>query len=843
MRWLRGCKMKAARLLISVVVVGLVLPGVSPQVAVAAPSAGPASLSGVTATACRPDSPVSAGCTPGDLGGERLRVTWALPSPSTAPFVQYIATAWSASTAGSALGSCSSTRVDQTNCTIEGLVNGTATWVDVVAVDTTGSSAPSSPRVTATPIDVPLTPIGLDAQPATSANQVISGAVNVTWQGLRSPDETGGSEIARYSVSVFADSSGGSPIGSGCSSVAGSTGPAATSCVVSGLPIGVTLWFTVTATSRVGLVSTAADRIPAAAAAAPPTAPQRVAAVEGPGQLRVSWGAPAGDATAAPGQRVTGYSAVLWDSMTGGSELGRCTTEAASAAVAPATICSVTGLTNGTTAYAEVIARNAAGDSAPSSPRVPGTPRSVPGPPADLIVTPGPASLRASWSAPSSNGGWPISAYTVTAYDAATGGATLARCVVALTSASTPLTCALSGLVNGSRAWLSVTAANQAGPSAPSIRVSGTPTLVVPDAPRSVTAQAADNRVQVNWAPPSVTGGSSVIGYTASAWSSAGLSASLLGSCSTEAIGSAAPATTCTIDGLLNGDPVWVMVRARNVVGLGAPSGPRVQVTPVAVPDAPPAPSVEAGLPGQLLVSWAPPGDDGGLPVVEYRLTVASSRTGGSTLASCTVPAATASCTVTGLVNEVSQWVSVQARNALGWGESSGRVEGIPQAALPGPPTGVAVTSSSSTLRVTWRAPLSNGGSPVIGYSVRAWTSGNGGTLVGACATPGSAQGCTVTGLVNGTTAFVDVVATTLAGDSTPSTPRVASTPRGVPQPPTGVVAQAAFSQGRVIPELSPLPGMHRVLTGAWRSRAIECRHSAAATAPSRRVPLASWSP
>ncbi|MBU6244337.1 MAG: fibronectin type III domain-containing protein [Actinomycetales bacterium] len=644
-----------------------------------------------------------------------------------------------------------------------------------------------------------MTPIGLDAQPATSAGQVIAGAVSVSWQGLRSPDETGGSEIARYSVSVFADPSGGSPVGIGCSSVAGPSGPPAPSCVVTGLAIGSTMWFTVTATSRAGLVSAPADRVDATASAVPPGAPQRVAVVEGVGQLRVSWGAPTGDATAAPGQRVTGYTVIAWDSITGGVELGRCATDSSSVAV-PATSCTITGLANGTGAYVDVIARNAAGESAASNPRLPGMPRSVPASPINLTVTPGSASLRATWSAPTSTGGWPVSSYAVTAYDAATGGATNARCTVVMASQAIPLTCVLTGLVNGTRVWLSVVATNQAGTSAPSIRVSGVPIVVVPDPPRSVSVQASDNRIQVSWMAPAATGGAPLTGYSATAWSSADATASPVGACTTEAVGSTPPATTCVIDGLLNGDPVWVAVRARNSAGLGSPSTPRVAATPVAVPDAPPAPTVDSGLPGQLMAAWTRPGDDGGLPVLEYRVTVTSSRTGGSAIASCGTTAQVRSCTLSGLTNEVSQWVSVQARNAMGWSEPSARVEGIPQAALPTAPTGAAVTASPGSVRVTWRAPLSNGGSPITGYAATVWSARDAGSRLGSCVVSGSAQACTVTGLVNGEPVYVDIVATTLAGDSPASAPRVGATPRGAPQSPTGVVAQAAFANGRVIP-------------------------------------------
>ncbi len=65
---------------------------------------------------------------------------------------------------------------------------------------------------------------------------------------------------------------------------------------------------------------------------------------------------------------------------------------------------------------------------------------------------------------------------------------------------------------------------------------------------------------------------------------------------------------------------------------------------------------------GQVIVSWQPPLDDGGAPILEYT---------ASTNPSCTVAAPATRCTVTGLTNDRSYRFTVTATNAEGEGPPS----------------------------------------------------------------------------------------------------------------------------------------------------------------------------
>jgi len=84
---------------------------------------------------------------------------------------------------------------------------------------------------------------------------------------------------------------------------------------------------------------------------------------------------------------------------------------------------------------------------------------------------------------------------------------------------------------------------------------------------------------------------------------------------------------------------------------------------------------------------------------------------------------------------------------------------------VPGAPTGVQAVSNfiSGGLIVSWTAPTSTGGSPIISYTVTSTP----GSIVRTSAT----TSVTYTGLTNGTPYTFIVTATNVAGTSSPSSP------------------------------------------------------------------------
>jgi len=92
-------------------------------------------------------------------------------------------------------------------------------------------------------------------------------------------------------------------------------------------------------------------------------------------------------------------------------------------------------------------------------------------------------------------------------------------------------------------------------------------------------------------------------------------------------------------------------------------------------------------------------------------------------------------------------------------------------ATVPSAPTSVVAVSGNAQLAVTWVAPASTGGSPIIEYVVK--YSSNGGStwtrFLPSSGLPITALSCTVTGLSNGTPYVIKVIAQNAVGISLPS--------------------------------------------------------------------------
>jgi hypothetical protein len=105
----------------------------------------------------------------------------------------------------------------------------------------------------------------------------------------------------------------------------------------------------------------------------------------------------------------------------------------------------------------------------------------------------------------------------------------------------------------------------------------------------------------------------------------------------------------------------------------------------------------------------------------------------------------------------------------------------------PGAPTGVTATAGNKQAMVIFKAPASDGGKPIISYTV---TSNPGNINKSGASSP-----ITVTELTNGTAYTFIVTATNAIGTSPASSPSNSVTPATVPGEPTGVTAMAGNAQ------------------------------------------------
>ena len=413
-----------------------------------------------------------------------------------------------------------------------------------------------------------------------------------------------------------------------------------------------------------------------------------------------------------------------------------------------------------------VHATNGIGSSVESSASAPvATPPTAPQAPTNLVVTPGPGSATVSWTPPY-DGGLPI-----TSYELRTEGNRFVDVPGNQTSAT------ITGLLGGGRAYqFFVTATNsfsvgeQAGTEPVPIAVG------LPDVVTNLHATAGDQLGIVTWDPPLNTGGTPITGYT------------IVGPNGPMTV--AGTQTTATYTGLTNGQGASLTVFATNAVGDGAGtlSNPFLPAPPLQLPETPIQIVASAG-DGMAMVSWTEPA---GAHVDSYTVTASP---GGLRVASVQL-----SHLITGLTNGVTYTFTVHATNATGSSPESVPSNPVTPAGaaatVPQPPQSVNATPGLRHVSVSWQAPATDGGSPIVSYKV---TPSTGGTLT----FPATTFNHDFTSLQPGVAVSYDIVATNAIGDSLPADSATA-VPYAAPDPPTNVSA-IAFSGAALLTWTAPV--------------------------------------
>ena len=245
-------------------------------------------------------------------GEGEAEVSWTAPTNTDFDTTSYVAT--------STPGGFECDVTGDTACTVTGLDNGVAYTFTVVATNFSGSSKASAASAAVTPRTSP------DA-PQQVVPRVVSTGIEVSWIA---PEFDGGAKVSFYTATA-------QPGDLTCVT-------SNTACVIKGLTLGIDYTITVTASNVVG-TSVDSNEIDPVTFGAVPGKPNSVFAIAGPGEMTVSWAAPAN----------TGGSAIEYyvaESTPGGF---LCVVEGQS--------CVVTGLTNGTKYTFTVRAANEFGES------------------------------------------------------------------------------------------------------------------------------------------------------------------------------------------------------------------------------------------------------------------------------------------------------------------------------------------------------------------------------------------------------------------------------------------------------------------------------------------------
>ena len=531
----------------------------------------------------------------------------------------------------------------------------------------------------------------------------------------------------------------------------------------------------------------------------PPTAPGQVAAVTataGDARATVSWTPPIDG-----GSPITSYTVTPYVGTTA-------RTPVTITGNPPAASTTVTGLTNGTAYTFTVAATNAIGTGTASAPSAAVTPAppTVPGAPTAVAAGAGNAAATVSWAAPS-NGGSPITSYTVTPYIGTT-----AQTPVTVTGNPPATSTTVTGLTNGTDYTFTVRATNGvgAGPaSAASAPVTPVPSPVV------------DTKVSVN-----ATGTTA----TTPAFSTAQPNEVLLAFVSADGPSTGGQTATVTGAGLTwalvgrsNAQPgtaeVWRAVAPTTLTGATVSSteslgGHHQMLTVVAVQGSGGTGAVQAGAAptGAPAVSLTASRSSSLVYGVGFDWDGATARTVGSGQSMDTqwldpgygtfwVQRLTAPAGAAGSLVSVNDTAPTNHR----WNMLA--VEIIPTTSpvaptVPGAPTGVVATAGNGSAAVSWSAPASNGGSALTSYRVTPFIGAVAQAPVTVSGSP-PATSTTVTGLANGTAYTFRVAAANTVGTGADSAASAAVTPTAPPAPtvpgaPTGVVATAGNGSAAV---------------------------------------------
>ncbi|AGL19614.1 fibronectin type III domain-containing protein [Actinoplanes sp. N902-109] len=216
---------------------------------------------------------------------------------------------------------------------------------------------------------------------------------------------------------------------------------------------------------------------------------------------------------------------------------------------------------------------------------------------------------------------------------------------------------------------------------------------------------------------------------------------------------------------------------------------------PAGTPGTPGVPSVSLRS-GTATVSWTAPAGAGGADITSYEVQAyvhGQPVEGGACSVEKPASAEDLHCDVAGLVFGVPYTFTVAALNENGGGDPSAASAEVTPVDRPDAPAVSSTLPGAGRVTVGWAAPKDNG-SAITGYEVRAYLDGQ--PVDGATCTSGTALGCAVTGLTNGTAYTFRVTATNEAGTSDASAPSKAATP--VDRPAAPVVTDVRAGNGVV---------------------------------------------
>jgi fibronectin type 3 domain-containing protein len=298
---------------------------------------------------------------------------------------------------------------------------------------------------------------------------------------------------------------------------------------------------------------------------------------------------------------------------------------------------------------------------------------------------------------------------------------------------------------------------------------------IKPSVPLDITWMIGDSTVHLSWSPPAIDAGIPVNGY----YVYRGLN-EIMNDTNLEIYWTVG--LNYTDDELINGQAYYYRIAAFNVFGEGASSD-----VIMAIPGTSPSePRSLQAVPGdsQVQLIWEPPLDDGGATVQFYHVYRGIEETSINYLTTV-VETDFLDETVT---NGQIYYYQVSAENWNNDGPRSEIVTATP-GAIPSVPLSLAPVAGNASVQLFWEAPLSDGGSPIQGYSIYKGVEENELAFLTSVTVPEFID----TSVINGQLYYYRVTAFNMFGEGPPSE-TVTATPGTTPSAPMMLTAMIGDS-------------------------------------------------
>ena len=500
-------------------------------------------------------------------------------------------------------------------------------------------------------------------------------SVDLTWQA---PTDNGGDPITQYRIYRSTTS------GSGYVEIGTTTQTSFSDTTIS---LGNTYYYLVAAENSIGIGLNSTEV--SVNVYSVPSAPQSLTATASSGSVFLTWQVPANDG----GSQILLYK--IYRSATSGSGF----VNIANTSDGTTTNYNDTNVINGNTYFYMVSAVNAIGEG-PNSTEVSATPAGPPDPPRSLTGQPGNGWIFLSWQAPNNDGGASITKYLI--YRGTSQGGPYTNIANTTTSV---LSYNDTAVTNGQEYYYVVKAENSYGISQPSNEIKVTPGNV-PSEPINLATQHGDGWILISWNPPTDNGGSPIKFYLIYRSTQSGTNYIMIANVS-------AATTQYNDTGLTNGQAYYYVITATNKDGEG-PYSQEISDIPGTKPEPPTLVEVITVGNQTLTLKWSAPTNNGGYPIIEYRIYRAT--TSGGPYSKITNVSAM-QYTDSGLTNGQVYYYVITAVNQEGESTYSAEINGTPMT-VPEAPKLTEIIAGDGFVYLNWTAPNDDGGASITQYLI-----------------------------------------------------------------------------------------------------------------------------